>query len=419
MYASQHMSGIKHWKLDNGLRVVVEAMTDTRAVAVQWLVPAGAACDGIGHDGDATVLAEIMLRGAGDRDAREHAHAMERLGVRCTTTAGVRFLRLGATLLGSHLDKALPLLIDMVRLPSLSPDALPACLALCEQSLASLSDDPALAVGIELDRRHLPPPLNRSGYGQLPDLRTCTLERVRDAHARGCRPGGSILSLAGDLKQEQLADTLEASLGSWEGAATDPESLGPAEHGTHHVEQDTSQSHLAGAIVAPDAGSPHRMAARIAATVLGGGSSSRLFTQVRQKRSLCYSVGAGHAATRDHGQIRWHAGTTPDRADETVAVCLEEIDRMRQGIDREEFDRAIARLRSSVVMHGESSRARARSLASDVFTLGQGRSLAAMRDEVEAATLEEVNAWLEDGLDGASTLVVLGPSPLAAADTAR
>jgi predicted Zn-dependent peptidase len=152
------------------------------------------------------------------------------------------------------------------------------------------------------------------------------------------------------------------------------------------------------------------MLERLATAVLSGSTSGRLFTEVRQKRSLCYSVGASYRAGRDRGYVALYAGTTPERAHETLDVCRAEIDRLfgSGDITPEEFRRAVIGLKSHLVMQGESTPARAAALGRDHFRLGHARSLEEIADAADAIGLDELNAYVAGRAVGACTVVSIG-----------
>ena len=107
-----------------------------------------------------------------------------------------------------------------------------------------------------------------------------------------------------------------------------------------------------------------------------------------------------------------HAGTTPERAKETIEVCLEQLSILQNGITQDEFARTIQRMKSRTVMHGESTTARASSLWGDQYALGKTRSLADKMREIDGISLENVNNWLKNRDYGKLTLVYVGPSDL-------
>jgi predicted Zn-dependent peptidase len=156
------------------------------------------------------------------------------------------------------------------------------------------------------------------------------------------------------------------------------------------------------------------MLERLAVGVLSGGTSGRLFTEVRQKRALCYSVGASYRGGKEHGMVSLYAGTTPERAQETVDVCLAEIHRLREGATASELDRAANRLKAHLVMAGESTAARAAAIASDQFRIGRPRSLQEFAAAVDAVTLDALNDYLARRDFGEFTVASIGPVELAA-----
>src|SRR5206468_592403 len=117
-----------------------------------------------------------------------------------------------------------------------------------------------------------------------------------------------------------------------------------------------------------------------AVNVLSGGMSSRLFTEVREKRGLCYSVWASYQTFKDRAAVLCYAGTSTERAQETLDVTLAELQRLKKGIEVEEVERVQAGLKSSLIMQEESTSSRAGSLASDWYYLGRVRSF----DEIKA-----------------------------------
>ena len=151
-----------------------------------------------------------------------------------------------------------------------------------------------------------------------------------------------------------------------------------------------------------------------ATAVLSGGMSGRLFTEVREKRGLCYAVAARYTGQRDWGTVGGYAGTTPERAQETLDVFIAELRRLSEGIDASEFQRAIIGMKSRLVMQGESSAARANTIAADVHIFGRPRSLDELTQCVDAVTLEKLNDYIKTNPPGEITVVTLGPDALKA-----
>ncbi|MHC5001760.1 MAG: M16 family metallopeptidase [Planctomycetota bacterium] len=395
-----------------GATLVVEPIRSVRSAAIQFLLPVGSSTDPDDADGQAALLSELIFRGAGGLSSREHSDAMDRLGLRRSSSVTTHHMSLAAVCLGDRLPDALPLLTMMVRHPALDESAIEPVRSLSLQSLDGLDDDPRYLVTLRLRERHLPAPFNRHGYGVREVLRHATIDQLRGAWAQRCRPSGTIIAAAGAVDATSLARQLDQLLDGWTGAVPEPTESAPARRGCDHLEQDTAQVHIAVGYDAPAERDEHAVLERVAAAVLSGGTSARLFTEVRQKRSLCYSVGASYRAGRDRGYVVLYAGTTPQRAQETLDVSLEQIGRMTEGADEVELQRAAVGLKSSLVMQGESTSARAAAIGYDWFRLGRVRSLEQRLAEIDAVDLDRLNAYLAGRQPGPFTLSSIGPVPL-------
>ncbi len=122
--------------------------------------------------------------------------------------------------------------------------------------------------------------------------------------------------------------------------------------------------------------------------------SSRLFTEVREKRGLVYAVSAFPAGVKGQGLLMAYAGTTKERAGKTLEVMLTELERLALGVTEEELSRAKVGLKTALVMADESIRSRASSMARDLYMLGRVRSLWEIEGAIEETDLEAVNAFL-------------------------
>ncbi len=406
------MSDIVTTQLDGGAVLVVEPIASVASAALTWRVPVGSATDPPDGDGLAAMLTELIFRGAGGLDSKGHSDALDRVGVQRSDAVLTHHLRLSAALLGNRVAEALPLIAAMVTAPDLAGDALEAVRSLCLQSLDSLDDDPQHLVMIRLREHHLAPPFNRHGYGSREVLERCSIEVLRQSWADRCRPEGTIVAAAGAVDPAALSRQLNELLAGWSGRPTSPQELGPPQRGRVHISQDTAQMHIGIAYDAPREAEPDARLERLAIGVLSGGTSARLFTEVRQKRSLCYSVGASYHAGRDRGLVALYAGTTPQRAQETLDVCMAEIERLREGVARDEFDRASIGLKSHLIMQGESTAARASAIGYDHFRLGRTRTLDDLARRIDAITLDELNAYLAGREFGEFTVATIGPVEL-------
>ena len=406
------MSTIQQHRYKNGLSLLVEPMPGVASVGMSLLLPGGAADEPGDQLGVSTVLCEMMYRGAGDLDARAHTEALDQLGVKRGTEVRTHHLRLGASILDERLSAALPLLLDMVRRPHLSDEAFGPSRELAVQAIDALEDEPQQKVMIELKRHHLPEPFGRSAMGRRDHLEQLTADHVRDALTARSVSDGAILTFAGAVDFERVRDHVGELMDDWSGASDEPSETAPAEGGTHHVHAESAQQHIGVAYDALPERDPLSMTQRVGVAMLSGGMSGRLFTEVREKRGLCYAVMAQYAAARDRGSVFGYAGTTTQRAAETLEVLIAELKRVSDGVDDDEFQRAIVGLKSRVVMQGESTSARAGALSADQYVFGRPRTLDEVAAEIDAVTLKGLNEFLDTHRADKMTVLNIGPEPL-------
>ena len=410
---------IRSTRLTSGATLLTERLSGVRSAALAWLLPVGVAADPADRVGRAALFAELLLRGDRTRNSRAQADAFDALGASRSASAGTFALALRTTCLGPNLADAAALLTESVRTPRFDPDSLEPARDLCLQTIESLLDDRQQRVMLTLRQRHLPEPINRPSEGSREGLAAITHDELRPAWDAAAVPDRSIIAAAGDVDHDALADHLNTLLDGWTGSTPEPPfDPASADRGYHHVQDQSDQIHIALAHDAPAETHPDAPLERLAAAVLDLGMASRLFTEVREKRGLVYAVHASYAADRDFGRTSFYAGTTPDRAQQTLDVILDQVRRLATPEGRvtpDEFERAVTGLKSRLVFSGESSGARARALAADQRKLGKPRSLADRAAEIDAVTLDRLNDYLARRELGAMTTVTLGPKDLAPA----
>ncbi|MDP1662936.1 MAG: pitrilysin family protein [Phycisphaerales bacterium] len=404
--------------LDCGMPLIVERIPGVASASLQWLVPAGAAHDPADRTGLCAIIAEMLMRGCGTLSSREQADELDRLGILRATEVGTQYVRLNATFVGANADACLPMLVQMVRQPRFDTAALEPSRKLSQQSLAGLADNPQERAGVLLTSRHAAPPVNRSVLGTEEGLAAVTHADVVRAWERQCRPRGSILAIAGDVDAASITTTLNRLLGDWSGTAPSITLGSSPTRGTYFHEPDESnQTHIFLAHEAPAESSPDAPLERMHNAVLSGGTSARLFTEVREKRALCYSVSASYSSDRLYGRVVGYVGTTPEKAQLSLDVMLDQL-RGACGdhacIQADELARAQIGYRARLVSSGESTRSRAATLASDWHRLDRARSLDELVSETASVTLEALNGYARRRTMGPVTIVTVGPAPLKA-----
>jgi predicted Zn-dependent peptidase len=403
------MALVRSATLSNGLVLAVEEQPWNPGVAMQLLLPVGAITDPEGLEGAANLLEGWLWKGAGGRDARALAEAFDDLGVRRGSAAGLEYTTLGASFLAGQLEKVLALYADVLMRPALPEEAFEAVRQLALQELASLEDQPPKKLFTALRRALFKSPHGRNPSGTLEGLQAATPEALRADFARRYGAQGSILALAGGISLERAQAAVEVTLGSWRGGGVTPPAPAVSQPHSLRLEQRGAQVQIG--LIYPDVspGHPEFYTARLAAQVLSGGMGARLFVEVREKRGLVYSVYASPNGVKGYSYLSAYAGTTPERAEETLRVLRSEIERLVQGVSAEELERAKVGLRTLLVMQEESARSRVASMARDLYLLGRVRSLEEIEAEIAAVDLRRINRYLAENPYRDPWTALLGP----------
>ncbi|HLL88862.1 MAG TPA: pitrilysin family protein [Tepidisphaeraceae bacterium] len=396
----------------NGLTLLAEAMPGMQSAAMTLLVPAGSATDPVDYSGSATVLSDLVLRGAGDRDSKALTDHLDRLGLQRSSSVGVHHSRFGCAALAEKVMAGLSTYADILRRPHMPADDFEAARDLALQSLAGLEDDPRQKLLIKLREWHLPSPFGRSSMGTTDALEKLTLDLAKADHHARYHARDAILAVAGKIDYGQLKDEVAKQFGDWDGGAALAVRQMPPPGNAYHENQASEQTHIGIAYPSIAETDDDYYVMRMAIEVLSGGMSGRLFTEVREKRGLVYNVWAGYTSLKGQGHVLGYAGTSNDRAQATLDTFVAELHRLSDGVTPAELERAKIGLKASTIMQGESTSSRAGSLAHDWFMRGRLRTLDEIKAAIDAVTVDRVNAWLKANEPGPFTIVTVGPKEL-------
>jgi predicted Zn-dependent peptidase len=407
-------TSIHQLQLENGLTLLCEEMPWLSSASLELLLPVGAAGDPEGQEGSAKVLNDWLHRGAGEYDSRQLSEALDGLGVRRGGGAGGETMTLSASLLADALPEVLTLYGDIVRRPRLEANEFEPARTLALQELASLDDNPSQRMFIALSANTFASPHGRSSFGSEAGLKALSAESVRQDYAGRVSPKGAILSVAGGVRWPEVVARVREAFESWSGPGSSLPKVRLEPQTTRHLSSDTAQTQIGVAYEAIPPGESGWYENALAVAVLSGGMGSRLFSEVREKRGLVYNVVAVGRAVRGFGYTLGYAGTTPERAEETLSVLLSELKGISRGVAADELERARTGLLSHLVMQGESSRARASVMARDTFLLGAPRTIQTVKEAVQQVTLDRLNTFLAARPEPRFTVLTLGPKAVEA-----
>ena len=399
-------------QLANGMVLVGEPTEGVQSAALTMMTPCGYSADPAERLGISSLLCDMVLRGAGSRDSRALISDLENLGVERGESVGSSQTSFAAATVASNFLDALTIHADIVRRPHIPKEQIAAGQQVCWQEISGMEDEPSQRLMVELRRRSYPEPWGRPSCGTVEGIENCGWQDVQQHFYQCYRPNGCILGVAGLFDWDRLVERVETLFGDW--SVVDAPSVTESEpdRGSPHVNHDSNQCHVGIAFPSVPYRDPEYMRAWSAVGVLSSGMSSRLFTEVREKRGLCYTVNASLQTQLERARVLCYAGTTAERAQETLDVTFAELVRLRDGIESSELDRLKARIKSGLIMQQESTSARSGAIARDWYHLGRVRPLEEVSQLVDELTSDDINEFLARHPPSDFTFATLGPAAL-------
>ncbi|HEV3310070.1 MAG TPA: pitrilysin family protein [Chloroflexota bacterium] len=404
--------------LEGGLEVVGQVLPGVQSAALAFFIGAGACDENWEVSGLAHLTESTMFRGTERRASRQLTDELERLGVSRGSSAGLEVTLFNGVLLGDHLPAALEIFVDVIRRPAFPAEELEAVRALQMQEIGQRNDQPAQLV---MDRARqvyfAGSPLGHDSLGSPESVQALTRDLVVANWSAHYRPNRSVVAVAGKFEWDELVPQLTELCAGWHGGEERHWPEEPAVNPAVTVyELSIAQENLCFTFPGVSYSDPSYYAAALASMVLGGGMNSRLFSEVREKRGLAYSVGARFDALSVGGLVRVYAGTQPERARESVEVIRTELANLEAGgVTATELELAKTRLKSRVVMNSESTANRVMAIGRDWFYERRFRTLAEVRDQIDATTVDDIAGYL-GRIHLTQNLGLMAIGPLSAAD---
>ena len=384
--------------LANGLRVVSESIEHLRTTSVGVWVDAGARHETPEQNGVAHLLEHMAFKGTERRSAQAIAEQIEAVGGHLNAYTGREQTAYFARVLANDVPLAVDLLGDILLNSTFEAGELEREREVVIQEIAQTHDTPDDLVFDRLQEVAYPEQaIGRSILGTAERVAGHGRDRLKgymDLHYRSPR---MVLAAAGAVDHDELVGLAEVAFDGLAGAAEVDAESAAWQGGDWRENRDLEQAHLALGFDAVSYHDDDFFALQMLATILGGGMSSRLFQEVREKRGLAYSVFSFSSAYVDGGLFGVYAGTSPESLTELVPVICEEIGKLTARIGEEEIGRARAQLKAGLLMSLESSAARIEQIGRQMLIFGRPLSsdeVIAKFDAVDAAALARAAARL-------------------------
>ncbi|MEL6644271.1 MAG: pitrilysin family protein [Pseudomonadota bacterium] len=396
--------------LPNGLRIVTEHMPGLKSASVGVWITAGGRHERVEQNGIAHFLEHMAFKGTNRRSAIEIAEAIEDVGGYINAYTSREMTAFYARVLENDVPLALDVISDIVLNPVFDPSEIEVERHVILQEIGQAHDTPDDIIFDWLQEAAYPDqPLGRTILGPSERVSTFTRDDLATFVAERYAPGQMILSAAGAVDHDAIVREAERLFGHL--APRDAATAEPARFvGAERREAKTlEQVHFAMGFEGPGYRDPTVFTGQIFATAFGGGMSSRLFQEIREKRGLCYTIFAQAGAYADSGLMTVYAGTSREEIGELGELTIDELKRAADDMTPAEVARARAQMKAGLLMGLESASSRAERIARLVSIWGRVPSLEETVERIDAVTTGDVRAFAERLAAGGAALALYGP----------
>lgn len=383
--------------LPNGLRVVTENMPGLQSASIGVWVAAGGRHETLHENGIAHFLEHMAFKGTKNRTALEIAEQIEDVGGYINAYTSRETTAYYVRVLNQDIPLAVDILSDILRNSIFDPREIEVERSVILQEIGQTLDTPDDIIFDWLQETAYPDQaLGRSILGPAENINRFHRDDLMSFVTGQYQPNRLILAAAGGIDHYALLELATQALGSMSPDLRDQlQTPATFTRGERREVKSLEQAHFTLAYESPDYKSDDIYTAQIYSIALGGGMSSRLFQEVREKRGLCYSIFAQTGAYVDTGMTTIYAGTSGDKVAELARLTIDELKRAADTITQAEIDRARAQMKAGMLMGLESASNRAERLARMVQVWGYVPDLSESVEKIDAVDMTAVKAYAE------------------------
>lgn len=377
--------------LENGVTIAINQMPHLETVAFGTWIKSGARNEREAEHGIAHLLEHMAFKGTRKRNARQIAEAIENVGGDINAATSVETTAYHARMLSEDLPLGMEVLHDILTDSVFDDEELEREKHVVLQEIGAAQDTPDdLVFDIFQDAAYGGQPIGRPILGTPETVTGFSRDNLRDYLETHYLGRNLVISAAGKVDAGKFLEQASDLYGSLP-AATPPKPV-PATYrgGEAFVERDTSETQI---VIGFEGRAYHARdfyASQLLSTILGGGMSSRLFQEVREKRGLCYSIYAFHWGFSDTGVFALNAATETEDLPRLMPVVIDELKRAADDIGQEEVDRARAQIRAGLMMAMESPGSRAAQIARQIILYGRPISNEELMERLNAISLTRI-----------------------------
>ena len=401
--------------LDNGLRVITSTMPHSRSVCLAILVGAGSCYENKEEAGISHFVEHLLFKGTQRRPtSKEITQDIEGVGGIINGGTDKEVTVFWCKVAKSHFPIGLDVLSDILLNSLFDNKEIEQERRIISEEINMNLDLPQQRVNMLIDELLWPEqPLGREVIGYKETVSSITREQILNYVARRYIPNSTVLSIAGNIQHEEALDQIEPLFSKWaagELATGYITNVNQTEARLRIEPKDIEQAHLCLAVHGFSRSHPQRFTIDLLNTVLGGGMSSRLFTEIRENRGLAYDINSYTEHFLNSGSFAIYAGVDPEKVETAVAAILEELSKIKQEITTSELTRAKELSKGRLYLRLEDSRNVALWYGSQEILMRQILDIDDVISIVDAITTDDLKEVAEEILtDGGLNLAVTGP----------
>jgi predicted Zn-dependent peptidase len=380
-------------KLPNGVTVATDTMSDVKTASLGIWVAAGARYEDEDEHGISHLLEHMAFKGTSRRNALQISEEIENVGGELNAATGIEVTSYYSRLLGKDIPLAFDLLSDILTNSSFELSELGREQSVIVQEIGGAADDPDdLVYDIFQETAFPNQAIGRPILGTPETVRSFTPEKLRAYLAKRYRGSRMIVAAAGAVDHDQLLAAAAQGLASIPNGDVAPATQARYAGGVEIRGRKLEQTHLVLGLEGVSYHAPDRFSMQAFVNLAGGGGSSRLFQEVRERRGLCYSIQAFHSSHQDVGLFGVSAGTDGRDTEELTRVVIAELHEAAEKATQAEVDRAKAQMKVGVLSALESASARADQLGGRLLAFGRAIPFEEIERKIEEITVESVRA---------------------------
>jgi predicted Zn-dependent peptidase len=382
--------------LPNGFRIVTEHMPGLESAAIGIWVTAGGRHERPEQNGIAHFLEHMAFKGTETRSALQIAEAIEDVGGYINAYTSREVTAYYARVLRNDVGLALDVVADILRNPVFDPKEIEVERHVILQEIGQAADTPDDIIFDWLQEKAYPDqPIGRTILGDTDRVSGFSKEDLATFVSEHYGPDQMILSAAGAVDHDDIVKQAEALFGDMVSRPFLTADAARFHGGESRKVKDLEQAHLALAFESPGYRDPNFYAAQVYSVALGGGMSSRLFQEIREKRGLCYTIFAQTGAYSDTGMTTIYAGTSGEEIKDLTNLTIDEMKRAADDMSPAEVARARAQMKAGLLMGLESPSSRTERLARMIQIWGEVPSLEDTVSRIDSVTTGDVRAFGE------------------------